>query len=46
MAVLWNLVEAGVVFISLPTQISPREFFFAQKDWPPYHLPLKGTSQQ
>lgn len=44
MAVLWNLLKAGVVFIPLPKQIYPREFFFTQKEWPPYSPSLKGTN--
>lgn len=44
MAASWHLVEAGVVFISLPMQIYPREFFFTQKVWPPCRHPLKGAS--
>lgn len=46
MAVPWNLVEAGVVFIPLPMQIYPRLFFFTQKAWPLYRLPLKVTSSR
>lgn len=44
MAVLWNLLKAGVVFIPLPKQIYPREFFFTQKEWPPHSPSLKGTN--
>jgi len=42
-AILWNLVEAGVVFLLLPMQIYPREFVFTHKEWPLFHLALKGT---